>query len=300
MIQISAKSVKELREKTGAGMMDCKHALSDAEGDLAKANELLRERGLAKAGKREGRETTEGVVAIALGAGVAAMVELGCETDFVARTDEFIAMGDALAKIVARDPSAATVGGLSGASLDGETVADKITEAVTKLGENVVLKRVARLGAEGAGVGGGYVHAGGKLGVIVSLATSGSGQALDTLAKDVAMHVAAADPSPIAIDRSGVDKAMLDSERAIFRTQALQGGKPEKVIDKIVEGRINKYLAEICLLEQAYVKDPDRTIAALLSDVGSSAGTEISINGYQRFKLGELGGEPGDGEAGEA
>jgi elongation factor Ts len=298
--QISAKSVKQLRDKTGAGMMDCKRALSDAEGDLEKANELLRERGLAKAGKREGRETTEGVVAIALGSGIAGMVELGCETDFVARTDQFIAMGDALAKIVATDASASTVEGLNAAPLDGQTVGEKIIAAVSTLGENVVLKRVARLGAEGAGVGGGYVHAGGKLGVIVSLATSGSGDGLDTLAKDVAMHVAAADPSPIAIDRNGVDKALLESERAIFKAQAVQGGKPEKIIDKIVEGRINKYLAEICLLEQAYVKDPDRTIAALISDVGSSVGADVSISGYQRFKLGEQSGEAADGEAGEA
>jgi elongation factor Ts len=295
--QISAKSVKELRDKTGAGMMDCKRALSDAEGDPERANELLRERGLAKAGKREGRKTTEGVVAIALDtAGIAGMVELGCETDFVARTDEFIAMGDALAKLVLSDPGLATVEGLSAASLDGETVAARITAAITKLGENVVLNRVARLGAMGTGVGGGYVHAGGKLGVIVSLATSGSGEVLDTLAKDVAMHVAAADPSPIAIDRSGVDSAMLESERAIFRTQAMQGGKPEKIIDKIIEGRINKYLSEICLLEQAYVKDPDRTIGALLSEAASSAGVEIAISGYQRFKLGEQ----HNGEAEEA
>jgi elongation factor Ts len=297
--QISAKSVKELRDKTGAGMMDCKRALTDAEGDLEKANELLRERGLAKAGKREGRETTEGVVAIALDAGVAGMVELACETDFVARTDQFIAMGDALANLVLNDSGAATVDSLSAATLDGETVAAKITAAVSKLGENVVLKRVARLGAEGAGVGGGYVHAGGKLGVIVSLATSGSGEPVDTLAKDVAMHVAAADPSPIAIDRSGVDPALLDSERAIFRTQAVQGGKPEKIIEKIVEGRINKYLAEICLVEQAYVKDPDRTIAALIADVGKSVGTEIAISGYQRFKLGEKDSDDSGGEAEE-
>ena len=297
MSQISAKSVKELRDKTGAGMMDCKRALTDAEGDLEKANELLRERGLAKAGKREGRETTEGVVAIALGAGVAGMVELACETDFVARTDQFIAMGDALANLVLNDSGAATVDSLSAATLDGETVAAKIAAAVSKLGENVVLKRVARLGAEGAGVGGGYVHAGGKLGVIVTLATSGSGEPVDTLGKDVAMHVAAADPSPIAIDRSGVDLALLDSERAIFRTQAVQAGKPEKIIEKIVEGRINKFLAEICLVEQAYVKDADRTIAELLSDVGKTVETEIAISGYQRFKLGE---QSTDGSGGEA
>ncbi len=292
MGQISAKSVKELRDKTGAGMMDCKRALSDAEGDLEKANELLRERGLAKAGKREGRKTTEGVVAIALDADIAAMIELACETDFVARTDEFIAMGDALAKLVLSDPGAGTVEGLNAASYDGATVAEKIITVVSKLGENVVLQRVARLGAEGPGIGGGYVHAGGKLGVIVSFATSASGEGVDALAKDVAMHVAAADPSPIAIDRSGVDPALIESERAIFRAQAVQAGKPEKIIEKIVEGRINKYLSEICLLEQAFVKDPDRTMGAMISDT-AEGGAEIAISGYQRFKLGEQ----SDGEA---
>jgi elongation factor Ts len=161
------------------------------------------------------------------------------------------------------------------------------------LGENIVVKRVTRLDAGASGVAGGYVHAGGKLGVAVALATEGSGAELETLAKDLAMHVAAADPSPIAVDRSGIDSALLDSERSIYRKQAIQSGKPEGVVEKIVEGRINKYLSEICLVEQAFVKDPDRTVGDLLRDVGASVGAEIAVNGYQRYKLGE-------GDAGEA
>jgi elongation factor Ts len=290
---ISAKSVKDLRDKTGAGMMDCKRALGDADGDLEKAVELLRERGHAKAGKRGGRATSEGAVSIAIDASVAAMVEVGCETDFVARTDLFVDFGKQLAETVAKDASIDSPDSLLKASIDGETVADKVNAAISRLGENIVIKRLTRLDAGTSGVAGGYVHAGGNLGVVVTLATEGSGTELEALAKDLAMHVAAADPSPIAVDRSGVDSALLESERTIYRIQAVQSGKPEAVVDKIVEGRINKYLSEICLVEQAFVKDPDRTVGELLRDVAAKAGAEAAVNGYQRYKLGE-------GETGEA
>jgi len=285
--QISAKSVKELRDKTGAGMMDCKRALGDADGDVEKSVELLRERGLAKAGKRGGRATSEGAVSIAINGSVAAIIEVGCETDFVARTDVFVEFGNQLVEAVAKDAGIDGPESLLKASIDGETVADKVTAAISRLGENIVVKRVTRLDAGASGVAGGYVHAGGNLGVVVTLATEGSGAELETLAKDLALHVAAADPSPIAVDRSGIDSAFLDSERTIFRNQAVQSGKPEAVVEKIVEGRINKYLSEICLVEQAFVKDPDRTIGDLLRDVGAKAGAEAVVNGYQRYKLGE-------------
>jgi elongation factor Ts len=291
--EISAKSVKNLRDKTGAGMMDCKRAIKDADGDVEKAIELLRERGLAKAGKRGGRATSEGAVSIAIDGSVAAMVEVGCETDFVARTDLFVEFGKQLAEATAKDASIDSTDSLLKASIGGETVADKVNAAISRLGENIVVKRVTRLDAGASGVPGGYVHAGGNLGVVVTLATKGSGAELESLAKDLAMHVAAADPSPIAVDRSGVDSAFLDSERSIYRNQAVQSGKPEGVVEKIVEGRINKYLSDICLVEQAFVKDPDRTIGDLLRDVGAKVGAEIAVNGYQRYKLGE-------GDAGEA
>jgi elongation factor Ts len=291
--EISAKSVKDLRDKTGAGMMDCKRALADANGELGKAVELLRERGLAKAGKRGGRATSEGAVSIAIDGAVAAMVEVGCETDFVARTDVFVEFGKQLAEMVVKDASLDSPDSLLKASIDGETVADEVNAAISRLGENIVIKRVTRLDAGASGVAGGYVHAGGNLGVIVTLATEGSGAELQNLAKDLAMHVAAADPSPLSVDRSGIDPALLDSERSIYRNQALQAGKPEAVVEKIVEGRINKYLSEVCLVEQAFVKDADRSIGDLLRDLGSKLGAEIAVNGYQRYKLGE-------GEAGEA
>jgi elongation factor Ts len=291
--EISAKSVKDLREKTGAGMMDCKRALNDAAGDVAKAVELLRERGLAKAGKRGGRATSEGTVSIAIDGSVAAIIEVGCETDFVARTDVFTEFGRQLAEQAVKDPSLDNPDSLLKASIDGETVADKVNATISRLGENIVIKRVARLDAGPSGIAGGYVHAGGNLGVIVTLATEGFGAELDSLAKDLAMHVAAADPSPLAVDRSGIDPALLESERSIYRNQALQSGKPEAVVGKIVEGRVNKYLSEVCLVEQAFVKDSDRSIGDLLRDVGARIGAEIAVNGYQRYKLGE-------GDAGEA
>jgi elongation factor Ts len=270
---ITASDVKKLRDQSGAGMMDCKRALSDAEGDLKRAVELLRERGLSKAGKREGRATSEGTVAIAVDGGIAAMVEVGCETDFVARTDNFSGLGDALANAVLSDAGLAAVDALLAASIDGKKVADSVTEAIATLGENVVIKRVARIEVDG--VAGGYVHAGGKLGVIVGLATSESGA--DALAKDVAMHGAAADPTPEAVTREEVPRDLIESERSIYTKQAEQEGKPEKVIAKIVEGKVNKFVSQICLVDQPFVKDPDRTVAEVL------AGTKVTA--FHRFKL---------------
>jgi elongation factor Ts len=272
---ISAADVKALRDQTGAGMMDCKRALSEAEGDLKRANELLRERGLAKAGKREGRATSEGVIATAIDGGVGAMVEVGCETDFVARTDNFIAIGEKLASAVAADASLVSVEELLEANVDGKKVADLVTEAIATLGENVVVKKVARIDV--GGVVGSYVHAGGKLGVIVGLETSDSGA--DALAKDIAMHIAAADPTPAAVTRDAVASDLLDSERAIYAAQAKQEGKPDKVVERIVEGKINKYLSQICLVEQPFVKDPDQSVGDVLG--------EATVTVFHRFKLGE-------------
>ena len=291
MAEITAAAVKTLRDQTGAGMMDCKRALAEADGDLKKAVAVLRERGLAKAGKREGRATSEGRIAIALSDGTGAMVEVGCETDFVARTDEFGALGDALAQAVADDAGADAPEALLELSVDGEKLADRVTAAIAKLGENVVVKRVARLSVDGDGVASGYVHAGGKLGVLVTLRSRASGDAIEALGRDLAMHVAAADPSPVSIGREGVSEELLESERSIYRRQSIQEGKPEKVIDRIVQGRINKFLSEICLLEQPFVKDPDRSVGDLLGDVAKEVGEEIAVMDFRRFKLGEAGGE---------
>jgi elongation factor Ts len=287
LAEISATAVKALRDQTGAGMMDCKRALSDASGDVTKAGELLRERGLAKAVKREGRATSEGSVALASRGAVGALVELACETDFVAKTDDFQSLVTSLAQAAAADAQLGNVDALLGAQVGGEKVRERLVTAIGKLGENVVLRRVERLEVDGEGVVGGYLHAGGKLGVLVGLRTAAKGAPVDALVRDLAMHVAAADPSPVSVDRSGVPADAIDRERRIFRSQAEQSGKPEKVWDKIVEGRIQKFYSEVCLLEQPFVKDPDRTIATLLEDAAKRLGAPIAVSGFLRFKLGE-------------
>ena len=289
MAAISADLVKTLRERTGAGMMDCKKVLADANGDMERAAELLRERGLAKAVKREGRATSEGAIAIALAGGVGGMVELGCETDFVARTDEFQALAAALAGAVAADAKVEGPEGLLAAKLDGQDVAARVQGAIAKLGENVVVKRVARVAVDG-GVVGGYVHAGGKLGVLVALASAERGAPVEALARDVAMHVAAADPSPVAVERGELSPKLLEAERAIYRAQAEKEGKPAKVIDRIVDGKLNKFAADVCLVEQAFVKDPDRSVGEVVGEVAAKAGGPIRVAGFRRFKLGEAAG----------
>jgi elongation factor Ts len=281
--EISARAVKELREQTGAGMMDCKRALAEAGGDLEKATLVLRERGLAKAGKREGRATSEGAIAVALAGDTGGMVELACETDFVARTDDFQALAGSLARAVAADASLADAAALLEARLSGESVRDAITAAIAKLGENVVIKRVARIAVPG-GLVGGYVHAGGKLGVLVGIA--GTGASREAVAKDIAMHVAAADPSPVAVSRDGVSPELLAQEREIYRKQAQKEGKPDKVIDRIVDGKLNKFVADICLVEQPFVKDPDKSVGDLLKAAGG-----LTVTAFERFKLGQATGE---------
>jgi elongation factor Ts len=204
----------------------------------------------------------------------------------VARTDDFTRLAADLARTVARDAQAGSATGLQQAPIDGEKVADRITAAIAKLGENIVVKRAAHVAAPKGGVVGGYVHAGGKLGVLVALSTRAAGAAAQTLAKDVAMHVAAADPTPVAVDRQGVSKALLDSERAIFRKQAEQTGKPPAVIEKIVEGRVAKFLSEVCLIEQPFVKDPERKVGDLLQEAAASLGGAVAVTSFERFKVG--------------
>lgn len=286
MAEISAGVVKALRERTGAGMMDCKKALADAAGDAERAAELLRERGLAKAVKRAGREASEGAVAIALQGAKGALVELRCETDFVAKTPDFQKLAHALAELAASDAKLGDASALLDATLDGEKVSERIAGAMSTIGENIVLQRVGRLEAPTGGLVGGYVHAGGKLGVLVALGAPG-GERAQALAKDVAMHVAAADPSPVSVDRSGVPADLLERERVLYRRQAEQEGKPAPVIEKIVEGRVRKFYAEVCLLEQPFVKDPDQTIAKLLEGAAAALGGPVSVTGFLRFKLGE-------------
>jgi elongation factor Ts len=217
------------------------------------------------------------------------MVELGCETDFVARTDEFQALAAVLAGAVAANPKLDDPESLLAAQVDGHGVSERIQGAIAKLGENVLVKRVGRVAVDG-GVVGGYVHAGGKLGVLVGLASAERGGEVQALARDVAMHVAAADPSPVVVERSELSPKLLEAERAIYRAQAEQEGKPAKVIDRIVDGKLNKFAADVCLVEQAFVKDPDHSVGDVVGEVAARTGGPIRVTGFRRFKLGEAAG----------
>jgi len=282
---ISAKDVKALRDATGAGMMDCKKALSEAEGDVEKAMEILRASGLAKAGKRAGRETSEGAVMFSAQGGNGALIELGCETDFVAKTDDFQALAQSVADAVAGAGAVADVDAALAVSMDGGSIDDVIKATVGKVGENIQLKRVAT--ANVAGATGGYIHGGGKLAVLVALETKQSGDAVDAVAKEVAMHVAAHDPTPIAVDRDDMPADAVEKERAFLVQQAKESGKPDNVIEKMVDGRINKFFQENTLLAQGFVKDPDKSVRDILKEAGEAAGGDISVASFVRFKLGE-------------
>jgi len=284
--EISAKAVKDLRDATGAGMMECKRALSDSGGDPEKATELLRERGLAKAGKREGRATSEGSIGLAIAGRIGALVDLGCETDFVAMNDKVKALVAKLAKIVAEDSAIGTPEALMAAKVDGQLVSDVLTQHISTIGENMNIRRIERLEVEGTGIVGGYVH-GGKLGVLVGLKTSATGADVEELAKDIAMHVAAADPTPLAVDRSGVPAAVVAKEREFLVKQAKDSGKPDSIIEKMVDGRINKFYADVCLLEQAFVKDPDTKVKARVKATSEKVGTGIEVVAFLRVKVGE-------------
>lgn len=271
MATITAAMVKELREKTGAGMMDCKKALTATEGDAEKAVDWLREKGIAKAEKKAGRVAAEGAVAayVSADAKTGCVVEINCETDFAAGNDQFKELLAKVAEhIVATKP--ATLDELNDSLLDGKKVTDLITEATATIGEKISLRRFACYETEGRLAS--YIHMGGKIGVLVNL-TGGDEQ----LGKDVAMQIAAA--APKAIDRNGVDATDIEHEKEVLRKQAEEEGKPAKIIDRMVEGRINKFYKEVCLNEQEFVKDPDKTIADILGDV--------QVTEFTRFQLGE-------------
>ena len=272
MAQITAALVKELREITGAGMMDCKKALVECEGDKDKAIDYLREKGIAKAAKKAGRIASEGVVAAAVTADgkTACIVEINSETDFVAKNENFQNLVKKIAEhIVACKP--ADMDALNASPMDGKTVAEVMTEAVASIGEKLSLRRFEVYTTEDGQLAT-YIHMGGKIGVIVEL--SGGDK---TLGKDVAMQIAAAKPQ--CIGREDVDQEALAHEREVLRKQALEEGKPEKIVEKMVDGRINKYYKEVCLVEQEFVKDSDKTIKDILAGV--------EVRRFARFEMGE-------------
>lgn len=292
MANVTSQMVKELREMTQAGMMDCKKALVASEGDMDKAVEWLREKGLAAAAKKAGRIAAEGVVAsyISEDAKVGVIVEVNCETDFVAKTDNFISFAKNVAKHIAKANPADVDELLNQKFVDDETksITDLVSEATVSIGEKISIRRFARYATEMGAVES-YIHMGGKIGVLLLVendnAATLTNDTFKTFYHDVALQIAAAKPSYVR--KEEVPTETLDKEREILRAQALNEGKPEKIVDRMVEGRVEKYYKEVCLLEQPFVKDGDKTISKLTAEVAKEIGANLKIVSFERFERGE-------------
>ena len=288
MAAITSAMVKELRERTNAGMMDCKKALIASEGDMEKAIDWLREKGLAQAAKKASRVAAEGVVTqfVAPCGCTGVVVEVNCETDFVAKTDNFMNFANSVAKHVAL-ANPADIDALNTQKFvddETKTIEDMISDATVAIGEKISVRRFARY--ETTGLVSSYIHMGGKVGVLVELnTTAGDNEAVKELAHDLCLQIAAAKPE--AVRREEVNSENLEKEREIYRVKALESGKPEKIVDKIVEGQIEKYYKEVCLLEQLFVKDGDKTIKGLVAEVAKAVGADIDVVRYARFERGE-------------
>lgn len=286
MAEITAALVKELREMTGAGMMECKKALVEAEGDLDKAVDVLRTRGLAAVAKKAGRATNEGTVmaVVAEDGKAGALVELNCETDFVSMNEKFKGYAEKIARAaLANKP--ADLDALKASEIDGETVEAIVTDAIHVMGENTELARFAVVEADAIAS---YIHGGGKIGVLVQFGLDGvdpNAEAFKACGHDVAMQVAAA--APVAANREAVDPAVVEHEMSIYKAQAAESGKPENIQHKIAEGRMEKFYKENVLTEQEFVKDPDKTISQYVDGVAKELGGTIKVEGFVRFVMGE-------------
>ena len=288
MAEITAALVKELREQTGAGMMDCKKALGENDGDLEAAIDWLRKEGLSAAAKKAGRIAAEGLIAVATGGTRGAVVEVNAETDFVARNEQFQEFVGGVANIAlkgAGDLESLT----SAARPGGDTVAETLTNLIATIGENMNIRRVETLEV-GSGVVVSYMHnalaAGlGKIGVLVALESTGDAGKLEAFGKKLAMHVAATDPQ--ALTREDVTAEDLEREKTVLAEQARASGKPEEIIEKMVEGRMRKYYEEVCLMEQTFVIDNETKVSKAVEAAGQDAGGGIKVTGFKRFALGE-------------
>jgi len=293
---VTAKDVQVLRQRTGAGMMDCKKALEETGGDVDKAVEYLRKKGIAKAEKRADRAASEGqiVALVSDDAKTGAIVELNSETDFVARNEEFGALAQAVAEQLFGD---ASFDGVVTMANEGEfmakpwhkdgtkSVAEAVKEASGKTGENVILRRYARFTTDG--VIGSYVHHNGRVAVLVDV-TGGSGNAVVALAKSIAEHIAAGVPKvPLGVNREEIKSEIVDRERRIYEEQARTAGKPDAMIAKIVDGQVNKFYAENTLLDQPWVRDDSKTIRQLVADAGKEGGATLIVRRFARFQMGE-------------
>ena len=286
---ITAKLVKELRDRTGAGMMDCKKALKETDGDLAAAVEYLQIKGIAKAAKKADRVAAEGLVGTHVSADgkTAALLEVNCETDFVARNEDFAGFVSMMTAHVAAT-GVSDIDALLESELDGQKV-DEIRKArISTTGENISLRRAAVVNVDGEGVIGAYVHGGGNIGVLVQLSASAAvdatGAAAD-VARDLAMHVAAINPR--FVRDSDVDPETVENEKRVLTEQALESGKPREIVEKMIVGRLKKWKKEICLLDQPFVKNGDVTVAQELKRVGGELGVELDVVAFTRFVRGE-------------
>ncbi len=290
MAEITATLVKDLREKTGAGMMDCKKALSETNGDIEAAIDWLRKKGLSAAAKKAGRVAAEGLVAVACADGKAIALEVNAETDFVARNDKFQAFVLEAGK-VALSSGAGDIEALKGKDFPGtgRNVQDELTQLIATVGENMNLRRLAALSVS-QGVVASYVHNAtapnlGKIGVLVALESAAPADKLTALGKQIAMHVAAAHPE--ALNIADVDSSALEREKNVLADQARASGKPEAIIEKMVEGRLRKYYEEVVLLEQVYVVDGESKIKDVVEKAGKELGAPVKLTGFVRYQLGE-------------
>ena len=286
MAAITASMVKELREMTDAGMMECKKALVEADGDMEKAVDVLRTRGLAAAAKKAGRATNEGTVmtVVADDAKSAAVVELNCETDFVGMNEKFKAYAEKLG-CAALAANAADVEALRASTFEGEPVEDILTDAIHVLGENIQLPRATTVNAGGIAS---YIHGGGKIGVLVTFDVEGidpASEGFQAYGRDVAMQVAAA--SPVSANRESVPAEVVEHEMGIYKAQAAESGKPEAIQEKMATGRMEKFYKENCLTEQAFVKNPDQSINQYTDECAKNLGGTIKVTGFVRWALGE-------------
>lgn len=294
MAEISAALVKQLREMSGAGMMDCKKALTETAGDIDGAVDWLRKKGLAAAAKKAGRVAAEGLVAAVVDGKEAALVELNAETDFVARNEEFQAFLKSVAPLAVKVKD---IEGLKAANLkDGRTVEEALTQLIAKIGENMTLRRMERLSVD-EGVIASYVHNAiapdlGKIGVLVALRSKGDAAKLAATARQIAMHIAATSPQSVSV--AALDPAAVARERAVLIEQAKTSGKSQEIAEKMVEGRLRKFYEDVVLLEQVYVIDGESRVKKVVTDLAAAAGAQVEVAGFRRLVLGE--GVPRDAE----
>ncbi|MBF0614278.1 MAG: elongation factor Ts [Magnetococcales bacterium] len=287
MSVVSANLVKDLREKTGAGMMDCKKALTETNGDLEAAIDWLRKKGIASAAKKSGRVAAEGKVVVAARGNHGLLLEVNSETDFAAKNEKFLEFANMAVEIGldARINSVELLSGLPYPRSNGRSVGEELTVLISSIGENMNLRRVLRLEV-GQGAVVGYLHMGGKIGTLVALESTASDQeALRELGKKIAMHVAAS--TPLYLNRDQVPESDLERERSVLADQARASGKPENIIDKMVQGRLSKFYADTCLVEQAFIMDPEQSVQAIVDASAKSLGAPIRVTGFARFMMGE-------------